>query len=112
MDLSDELELVHQPVRLQIMGLLYRARDLGFTQVRDRLELTDGNLASHAGRLEEGGLLESRRALTADGFEKRFAITGEGSRVFRAYVSELAAFLETVGGGPGEDASVASEEED
>lgn len=58
--------------------------------------LTDGNLASHADRLEEAGLLESRRALTSDGFEKRYQITPEGSRVFRAYLGELRGFLETV----------------
>lgn len=100
MDLAPELELIHQPVRLQIMGLLYRQRDAAFTAVRDRLELTDGNLASHADRLEEAGLLESRRALTSDGFEKRFRITRSGSRAFRAYVEELRGFLAGVDGQP------------
>lgn len=96
MRLPDEVELIHQPVRLRIMGLLYRARDLAFTEVRDRLALTDGNLASHAERLEEAGFLEARRALTADGFEKRFGITEEGSRAFRAYLDQLRGFLEAV----------------
>lgn len=101
-DLPDELAMIHQPVRLQIMGLLYRARDLAFTEVRDRLDLTDGNLASHGQRLEEAGLIESRRALTSDGFEKRFRITPVGSRSFRAYVRELKGFLATVDEAPAE----------
>lgn len=96
MDLPDDLALIHQPVRLQIMGLLYRSRDAAFTTVRDRLDLTDGNLATHADRLEEAGLLESRRALTSDGFEKRYRITPEGSQAFRDYVDELKGFLEAV----------------
>lgn len=96
MDLPEELALIHQPARLQIMGLLYRSRDAAFTTVRDRLGLTDGNLATHAERLEEAGLLESRQALTSDGFEKRYQITPEGSRAFREYVDELKGFLATV----------------
>lgn len=96
MQLPDRLRVIHQPTRLRIMGLLYRQRDAAFTAVRDRLALTDGNLASHAGRLEDAGLLEARRALTSGGFEKRFRITREGSRAFREYVDELREFLDAV----------------
>lgn len=96
MDLPPELELIHQPARLRIMGLLYRYRDVAFTRARDSLGLTDGNLASHADRLEEAGLIEARRALTSDGFEKRFAITEDGSEAFRRYLGELRGFIEEV----------------
>lgn len=96
MDLPDELGLIHQPTRLRIMGILYKHRDVAFTWVRDQLSLTDGNLASHAGRLEDAGFLEGREALTGDGFEKRYRITEAGSEAFRRYVTELKGFLETV----------------
>lgn len=92
-DLSETEALIHQPTRLAIMGLLYRQRDVGFARARDALELTDGNLASHATRLEEAGLLEERRALTEDGFEKRYRITRAGSEAFRSYLGTLKAYL-------------------
>lgn len=96
MDLPEELRLIHQPVRLQIVGLLYRTRDAAFTTVRDRLDLTDGNLATHADRLEEAGFLEARRALTSDGFEKRYRITEDGSKAFRRYLGQLRGFVDEV----------------
>lgn len=96
MELPEELALIHQPTRLRIMGILYRHRDVAFTRVRDQLGLTDGNLASHAGRLEQAGYLQARDALTSSGFEKRYRITKAGSGAFRRYVSELRGFLETV----------------
>lgn len=94
MDLPDELAIIHQPARLNIMGLLYKHRDLGFAATRDGAKLTDGNLATHAKRLEAVGYIEARRALQRTGFELRYHITPKGSLAFRRYLSTLRAFLE------------------
>lgn len=101
MELDEQARLIHQPVRLKIMGLVYKHRDVAFTRARDVLGLTDGNLASHANRLEEAGLLEGRDALTSDGFEKRYRITEAGSRAFKRYLGQLKGFLEGVDVGAG-----------
>lgn len=85
--------MIHQPVRLRVMGLLYKHRDVAFTRTRDSLGLTDGNLASHAKRLEGAGLLKSRKALTRDGFEARYRITEQGDRRFREYLETLEGFV-------------------
>lgn len=96
MDLSEDIELIHQPTRLHIMGVLYRHRDVSYTHVRDLLELTDGNLASHAERLEQAGYLENRRAWSSNGFETRYRITQDGVEAFRTYLRELRQFLDEV----------------
>ncbi len=95
MDLADDLAIIHQPARLSIMGLLYKHRDLGFAATRDGARLTDGNLATHAKRLEAAGLLEARRVLTRNGFELRYHITPQGSVAFRRYINSLRAFIES-----------------
>ncbi len=89
--------IIHQPTRLRMMGLLYKHRDLGFTTVRDQLGLTDGNVATHAKKLEEAGYMEARRVLHRSGFEMRYQITPKGSLEFRAYLRELQAFLDASG---------------
>ncbi len=94
MDLPPELTIIHQPVRLRIMGLLYKHRDLGFTELRQALDLTDGNLASHGRKLDEVGYIDARKVLTKAGFEVRYAITGDGVRRFRAYLDHLRGLLE------------------
>lgn len=93
MDLAPDLRIIHEPVRLQIMGLLYRHPDLGFTAVKTALGITGGNLASHASRLQEAGLIEVRDTLTRNGFEKRYQITREGLQRFERYLAALADFL-------------------
>lgn len=77
-----------------LMGLLHRHRDVAARSARKALGLTDGNLASHAAKLEEAGWLRSRKALSRTGFEVRYAITPEGSAAFAAHVAELRRMLD------------------
>ena len=86
--------LLDDPVRLRMMGLLYKHRDVAARSVKTSLGLTDGNLASHAARLEAAGLMRSRRALMPTGFEVRYSITPEGSQHFREQLRALRRFLE------------------
>jgi DNA-binding MarR family transcriptional regulator len=86
--------LLDARARLLLMGLLHRHRDVSARAARKALDLTDGNLASHAARLEEAGWLESRRALAPTGFEVRYRITAAGSAAFREHVEDLRRMLE------------------
>lgn len=85
--------MIHQATRLRIMSALQRNREASFTGLRDALELTDGNLASHAAALEKAGYLTIRRALVGTSFEVRYRITPEGDAAFRAYVDALLGLL-------------------
>lgn len=99
MDLPSELMVIHQPVRLKVMTLLYRHGDVGFTEAHKNLGLTPGNLDAHSKKLAEEGLLESRRVLMKDHFEVRLRITQEGTRRFDAYLRALQGFLAAATGG-------------
>jgi DNA-binding MarR family transcriptional regulator len=94
-ELPPELQIIHEPVRLRIMSLLYRQNDVGFAALRERLDITPGNLASHAQKLVSSGLLDSRNALTRSGFEKRFQITAVGIQRFEEYLQSIETFLRT-----------------
>ncbi len=87
--------VIHQPTRLRIMALLFRNRVAAFTWVRDTLGLTDGNLDTHAAKLEEVGYVKRGRALDIGGFEVRMKITPEGDAAFRAYLEGLRGYLAT-----------------
>lgn len=78
------------------MGLLHRHRDVSARTARKVLGLTDGNLASHAARLQQAGWLEARRALSPSGFEVRYRITSKGAAAFLAHVAELRRLLDGV----------------
>jgi DNA-binding MarR family transcriptional regulator len=86
--------VIHQPTRLKIMGALYKNRRLNYKSLRDGLQLTDGNLASHAQRLEQSGYVEARRVLVGVSFEVVYRITPHGSEAFRAYLEQLRSLLQ------------------
>lgn len=89
--------LLHQPTRLQIMTALFRNRQVSFTDLRDGLGLTSGNLASHAAKLEEAGYLKSGRILVDLSFEVHYRITEQGIAAFRAYLAALQQLVRHVG---------------
>lgn len=93
MDIPTELQVIHQPVRLKVMTLLYKHGDVGFTEAHKALDLTPGNLDAHAKTLQKAGLAESRKVLMKDHFEVRVRITRAGTSAFRDYLHLLREFL-------------------
>ena len=85
--------LLSQPTRLQIVALLFRNRQVAATEMTRALQLTPGNVASHAAKLAEVGYVESFRALAALQFEVRYRITAKGDAAFRAHALALQALL-------------------
>ena len=47
--------VIHEKGRLAIMSLLATSSQLGFTEIRDSLRMTDGNLSVHVRTLQEAG---------------------------------------------------------
>jgi DNA-binding MarR family transcriptional regulator len=54
--------LVHEPARLAILAVLAVVDEADFVFVQGQTGLTSGNLATHLARLEEAGLVISRKA--------------------------------------------------
>jgi len=81
--------VIHERGRLAIMSMLAASPELSFTELRDTLEMTDGNLTTHMRTLQEAGYVSiaksyrNRRPLTT------VSLTPEGRRAFANYVALL-----------------------
>ena len=53
--------LIHQPTRLRLMLVLAGVEEADFSFLAGTLGLTNGNLSTHAAKLEEAGYLESTK---------------------------------------------------
>ena len=95
--------VIHQPTRLQMLAMLYRNRQASFTDLRDGLGLTPGNLASHAARLEEAGYIRSGRVLVDLSFEVTYVLTDLGLAAFRAYLAALRRVIAEAEAAPSEE---------
>ena len=81
--------VIHEKGRLGIMSMLAASPELSFTELRDALEMTDGNLTSHMRTLQEAGYVsvsksyENNRPLTT------CSLTPAGKKAFANYVNLL-----------------------
>ena len=81
--------VIHEKGRLPIMSLLDGSPDLSFTEIRDALKMTDGNLSIHIRTLQEAGYVsvtksyENSRPLTT------VTLTTKGRKVFSEYIDLL-----------------------
>jgi DNA-binding MarR family transcriptional regulator len=81
--------VIHERGRLAIMSMLAASPELSFTELRDTLEMTDGNLTTHMRTLQEAGYVSiaksyrNRRPLTT------VSLTAAGRQAFANYVALL-----------------------
>ncbi len=81
--------VIHEKGRLAIMSALAASPELAFTELRDLLAMTDGNLTTHIRALQEAGYVsvaksyQNRRPLTT------CSLTAAGRKAFADYVNLL-----------------------
>ena len=81
--------VIHEKGRLAIMSMLAAAPELAFTEIRDALNMTDGNVTTHIRTLQEEGYVvvaksyQNKRPLTT------VALTAAGRKAFAGYVDLL-----------------------
>lgn len=84
-------EVIHGRVRLGVMAYLSGADAADFNELKQKLQVTDGNLSVHMRKLEEAGFIlvdksfQGRRPLT------RASLTDQGRAAFIAYLDALSA---------------------
>ena len=81
--------VIHEKGRLAIMSMLAASPELSFTELREALDMTDGNLTTHLRTLQEAGYIsvtksfQNRRPLTT------CALTAAGKKAFQNYINLL-----------------------
>lgn len=76
-------------VRLGIMSALAVNDTLDFTSLREFLDVTDGNLASHLKALEKERFIEVKKTFIERKPNTRYSMTKEGKKTFEAHLSTL-----------------------
>jgi len=85
--------VIHEKGRLAIMSLLAATPELSFTELRDTLKMTDGNITTHIRTLQEAGYLsvtksyEDKRPLTT------CRLTAKGRQAFADHIDVLEKFV-------------------
>jgi DNA-binding transcriptional ArsR family regulator len=86
----DKLEpAIHTKARLSIVSVLAANESLSFTELRDGLRLTDGNLAAHLRALEQAGLVRLRKIGNPNKPTTAVSLSAAGRSAFARYLEGL-----------------------
>ena len=86
--------VIHEKGRLGIMSALMARPQMAFTELRDLLQMTDGNLTSHMRTLQAAGYVAIAKSFQNNRPLTTLALTADGEKAFRNYVALLAEIVE------------------
>jgi len=91
--------VIHEKGRLAIMSMLAAAPQVAFTDLRDVLGMTDGNVTAHTRTLQQAGYLAVTKSYRAGRPLTTFALTEIGRAAFAGYIALLGQIVDEHRGG-------------
>lgn len=86
--------LIHERLRLGILSALSVNEALNFNELKDILEVTDGNLSDHARKLEVAGYIVVRKGYNGRKPQTVYALTKKGKQALRNYLETMQEVIE------------------
>jgi DNA-binding MarR family transcriptional regulator len=81
--------IIHEKGRLALMSMLAATPELSFTEMREALGMTDGNLTTHIRTLQEAGYVQVTKSFQKKRPLTTCALTAAGREAFSNYVRLL-----------------------
>jgi DNA-binding MarR family transcriptional regulator len=86
--------VIHEKGRLAIMSMLAASPELSFTELRDALNMTDGNLTTHIRTLQEAGYVSVTKSFQKNRPLTTCALTATGKKAFTNYINLLDSIIQ------------------
>jgi DNA-binding PadR family transcriptional regulator len=86
-------QIIHERLRLGILSALAVQEPLSFTELRDLLETTDGNLSVQARKLEEAGYIACQKRFAGRKPKTTYRLTSRGRAALEEYLEKLSEML-------------------
>ena len=83
-------------IRLGVMSILMVNEEINFNDLKQMLEVTDGNLATHLVNLEENGFIKVHKGFVGRKTNTTYAITKAGEKAFNDHISALEVLIKGV----------------
>jgi DNA-binding MarR family transcriptional regulator len=95
---TDLDRLVHERMRLGLMSALAVNRTLSFSDLKDLLKTTDGNLSVHARKLEDAGYIACTKSFEGRFPKTEYQLTAKGRRALERYLNHMEALIHATRG--------------
>jgi DNA-binding MarR family transcriptional regulator len=96
---SNDLDkVIHERMRLGIIGALAANPKLSFSDLKKLLDTTDGNISVHARKLEEAGYVTCTKSFSGRMPLTEYSITKEGRKALERYLDHMEALIKAMKG--------------
>ena len=83
-------------IRLGVMSTLMINEEVSFNDLKQMLEVTDGNLATHLVNLEDNGYIKVYKGFIGRKTNTTYSITKAGEKAFKEHIAALEAMIRGV----------------
>lgn len=98
-NVSNDLDkVIHERMRLGIISALAANAKLSFTELKNLLNTTDGNISVHARKLEEAGYVTCEKSFKGRMPLTEYAITKAGRSALTRYLDHMEALINAMKG--------------
>ena len=87
--IKDLNKIFDSRIRLGIMSALMVNAEVSFNDLKELLDITDGNLASHLKNLEESGSIKVQKGFVGRKTNTTYIVTKAGEKAFKAHLAAL-----------------------
>ena len=84
-------------IRLGIMSAVMVNAEVNFNDLKELIQVTDGNLASHLKTLEESGYIKVQKGFIGRKTNTTHSVTKAGEKAFKAHLDALEQMIRSVG---------------
>ena len=83
-------------IRLGIMSALIMNNRTNFNELKELIQVTDGNLASHMKTLEEAGYIQVEKGFIGRKTNTTYVITTAGKKAFKSHLDALEKMISSI----------------
>jgi DNA-binding MarR family transcriptional regulator len=85
--------VIHERMRLGLVSALAVNESLTFTELKELLGVTDGNLSVHARKLEDAGYVSCTKGFEGRVPKTEYRLTASGKRALEKYLAHMEALI-------------------
>ena len=96
-NVSNDLDkVIHERMRLGIISALAANEKLSFTELKNLLATSDGNISVHARKLEDAGYVTCEKSFNGRTPLTEYKITTDGRKALVRYLDHMEALIKTM----------------
>ena len=95
--IKDLNKIFDSRIRLGIMSALAVNAEVNFIELKELINVTDGNLASHLKTLDENGYIKVQKGFIGRKTNTIYSVTKSGEKAFKLHLDALEKMIRLIG---------------